>query len=154
MISGPNTKEACRQLWAIGLKPRFAKPAKIADMKGDLCAAAAEAIVYGYGKTGSAIWSSIGAWDLRTDLANFSAPTLLIHGEAEAIPMDMVEEWTTVLPNARLLRILGYSQEETIKGLSAETTRRRAYLVALAYRQPLPEFGLSRLVEAADDGAE
>ncbi|MCG8604477.1 hypothetical protein MJD09_05685 [bacterium] len=37
--------------------------------------------------------------------ADFSSPTLLIHGEAEAIPMDLMEEWLTVLTNARLLRV-------------------------------------------------
>jgi proline iminopeptidase len=105
IISGTNVKEACSQLWAIGLKPRFTDLAKIAEMNGDLCAAPPEALIYAMAKTRSSVWASIGAWDLRAGLADFSAPTLLIHGDAEAIPMDMMEEWLTVLPNARLLRV-------------------------------------------------
>jgi pimeloyl-ACP methyl ester carboxylesterase len=30
-----------------------------------------------------------------------------VHGEEDAIPMDLVEEWTTSLPHAQLLRVPG-----------------------------------------------
>jgi dipeptidyl aminopeptidase/acylaminoacyl peptidase len=36
-------------------------------------------------------------------------PTLIIHGETDAIPMDLVEEWTTALPHARLIKVPGAS---------------------------------------------
>jgi len=32
-------------------------------------------------------------------------PTLVVHGEQESIPMDLVEEWVTSLPRARLFRV-------------------------------------------------
>ncbi|MGZ5494404.1 MAG: alpha/beta fold hydrolase [Thermoanaerobaculia bacterium] len=44
-----------------------------------------------------------GNW--TTDLAWVKAPVLVIHGEEDAIPMAMVSEWVTALPNARILRL-------------------------------------------------
>jgi proline iminopeptidase len=34
-----------------------------------------------------------------------SAPALIIHGEEDAIPMAMVAEWASALPNARLMKV-------------------------------------------------
>ena len=57
----------------------------------------------------SAGLESLGDWDFRPDLARVTAPTLNIHGETDAIPMDLVEEWTTALPHARLIKVPGAS---------------------------------------------
>jgi proline iminopeptidase len=32
-------------------------------------------------------------------------PVLVVHGEDDAIPMDLVQEWTTSMPHAQLLRV-------------------------------------------------
>ena len=49
--------------------------------------------------------ASYGDWDLRERLRQLSVPTLVVHGEQESIPMDLVEEWVTSLPHGRLLRV-------------------------------------------------
>jgi proline iminopeptidase len=50
---------------------------------------------------------ALGDWDFRAGLARVTAPALIVHGETDAIPMDLVEEWTTALPHARLVKIPG-----------------------------------------------
>lgn len=100
-------RAACREFWEIGMKPRLADPARRGVVKGDLCAADAPAIRHGMAVTNPATMASLGDWDFRQGLARVTAPTLVIHGEAEAIPMDLVEEWTRALPAARLLRVPG-----------------------------------------------
>ena len=50
---------------------------------------------------------SYGDWDLRAALRGLDVPTLVVHGEQESIPMDLVEEWVTALPRARLVRVPG-----------------------------------------------
>ena len=40
-----------------------------------------------------------------TALRRVAAPTLVVHGEAEAIPMDLVAGWVSALPDARLVRV-------------------------------------------------
>ena len=49
--------------------------------------------------------ASYGDWDLRAKLRTLTVPTLVVHGEEESIPMDLVEEWVTSMPNARLLKV-------------------------------------------------
>src|ERR1019366_7306061 len=46
-----------------------------------------------------------GDWDIRAQLRTLRVPTLVVHGEEETIPMDLVEEWVTSLPQARLFKV-------------------------------------------------
>jgi proline iminopeptidase len=95
----------CREYWSIMIPPRVAKelPAKV--VKSDMCDATGEAIVYGLSRTLPATFASLGDWNWSGDLINVKAQTLVIHGEEDAIPMSMVSEWATALPNARLFRL-------------------------------------------------
>ena len=74
-------------------------------IKSDFCAAAPAAIMYGLSTTNRVVMGSYGDWDICASLKNVSAPTLIVHGEQESIPMDLVEEWVTALPHARLVKV-------------------------------------------------
>jgi len=101
-----DARDACRAYWAIGLIPRLADP-EGAHLRADLCASDPAGIRYGLTVTNAAVTGSYGDWDLRDRLRALTVPTLVVHGEEDAIPMDMVEAWTTALPDARLLRVPG-----------------------------------------------
>jgi len=62
---------------------------------------------------------SYGDWDLRPRLRTLDVPTLVVHGEEESIPMDLVEEWVTSMPRARLLRVLLFALLYTLLSLVA-----------------------------------
>ena len=109
MLHGADPVKACRAYWAIAVKPRVARPELAAKVTGDFCSSGAEAIRAGMGVAGPRTEASLGAWDFRTGLAAVAAPTLIIHGEDDAIPLDLVEEWTTALPAAQLIKIPGAS---------------------------------------------
>jgi proline iminopeptidase len=109
MVHGADPVAACRAYWAIGVKPRLARPELASKITGDFCSSSPAAIRSGMAVAGPHTSESLGAWDFRPGLARVVAPTLIIHGEAEAIPMDLVEEWTTALPHARLVKIPGAS---------------------------------------------
>ena len=97
---------ACRDFWAIAMRPRLAEPdVSLPMVKSDLCASDPAGIRYGLTTTNRLVMNSYGAWDLRAALASVPAPTLIVHGERESIPMDLVEEWTTALPHATLFRV-------------------------------------------------
>ncbi|MES3034299.1 MAG: alpha/beta hydrolase [Gemmatimonadota bacterium] len=99
-------RQGCRDYWAIAMGPRLAEPSRAGELiKADLCASDARGIRYGLTRTNGAVMGSYGDWDLRSALAAVPAPTLIVHGEQEAIPMDLIEEWTTALPHATLLRV-------------------------------------------------
>ena len=98
--------QACRDLWAIGMRPRLAEPDRTLRMvKSDLCGSAPAGIRYGLTVTNRVVNRSIGDWDLRPALKTLDIPTLVVHGEQESIPMDLVEEWVSAMPNARLLKV-------------------------------------------------
>ena len=99
-------RRGCRDYWADAVRPRLAEPELTRkSIRSDFCAASVAAIVYGLSTTNRVVMASYGDWDIRAALKSVSAPTLVIHGEQESIPMDLVEEWVTALPNARLMRI-------------------------------------------------
>ena len=109
MVRGVDPVQACRAYWAIAVKPRVATPEQVRKVTGEFCTAGADAIRSGMGVAGPHTLTSLGEWDFRAGLAKVTAPTLIVHGEADAIPMDLVEEWTTALPNAKLLKVPGAS---------------------------------------------
>jgi proline iminopeptidase len=101
--------QACRAYWAIGVKPRVDRQELVSRVTGDFCSAGADAIRSGMGVAGPHTSESLGDWDFRPGLAAVAAPTLIVHGETDAIPMDLVEEWTSVLPHAKLVKVPGAS---------------------------------------------
>ncbi len=104
--STSDTKAACRDFWAIGMLPRLAEPKRtLALIKSDLCATDARGMRYGLSTGNRVIMASYGDWDLRAALRTVPALTLIVHGEEESIPMDLVEEWATSLPHATLLKV-------------------------------------------------
>jgi len=96
---------ACREFWAINTPPRLAKNTPASVVKSDFCTASPEAIRYGSEKTNPTTFGSLGDWDWTADLKKVTAPVLIIHGEEDAIPMHMVEEWATALPHAQLMKV-------------------------------------------------
>jgi proline iminopeptidase len=100
-----DAKAACREYWSIMTRPRVSSSLPVGVVKSDLCAPSADAIRYGMTKTNEVTSESMGDWNWIADLAGVRAPVLVIHGEEDAIPIEMVSEWTTALPDARLLRL-------------------------------------------------
>jgi proline iminopeptidase len=95
----------CREYWTLGTPPRLAKGVPVTIVKSDLCTAPPEALRYGMTKTNPTTFGSLGDWNWNPQLAAVKVPTLVIHGEEDAIPMALVREWSTVMPEARLLRL-------------------------------------------------
>ena len=107
-LADPNadTRQACRDYWAVAMRPRLADPERsLSRIRSDLCASDPAGIRYGLTITNRVVMSSYGDWDLRPRLRRLQVPTLVVHGEQESIPMDMAEEWVASLPNARLVRV-------------------------------------------------
>jgi proline iminopeptidase len=101
-----DARQACRDYWAVALRPRLAEPDRtLSLLRSDLCASDPAGIRYGLTVTNRVVMASYGDWDLRDQLRALETPTLVVHGEDDAIPMDMVEEWVTALPHGRLMAV-------------------------------------------------
>jgi proline iminopeptidase len=106
--SEADSRQGCRDNWAIGMRPRLAEPDKSLPLiKSDLCATDIKGIRYGSRTGNRVIMGSYGDWDLRPKLASLRVPLLVVHGEQETIPMDLVEEWVSAMPTgmATLFRV-------------------------------------------------
>ncbi len=101
-----DVRSACRDYWAAAMKPRLSEPARTLPLiRSDLCASDPAGIRYGLSTTNRVVMASYGNWDLRPALRTLRVPTLVVHGEDEAIPMDLVAEWVSSLPNATLVKV-------------------------------------------------
>jgi proline iminopeptidase len=101
-----SVRAACRDYWRAAMVPRLAEPARSLPLvRSDLCGSDAKGIKYGLSTTNRLVMGSYGDWDIRAQLRSLDIPTLILHGEEEAIPMDLVEEWTTALPRATLIKV-------------------------------------------------
>ena len=101
-----DARVACKAYWAEAMRPRLAEPERTLPLvKSDLCASDPKGIRYGLRTTNRYVMGSYGDWDIRDSVKVVKAPVLIVHGDQEAIPMDMIEEWTTAFPNARLLKV-------------------------------------------------
>ena len=98
-------RSACRAYWAIGLRPRLASPNAMRVVRSDLCATDPKGIRYGMRTANGVIMNSYGDWDLRPSLRTLDIPLLVVHGQEETIPMDLIEEWVTSMPRARLVKV-------------------------------------------------
>ena len=74
--------------------------------QGDFCDAPAEALRT-VPRVREAFNRSRGEWDLRRQLRRLQVPTLVVHGEHDAISMEASREWARSLPEARLLVVRG-----------------------------------------------
>ena len=101
-----DTRKGCRDYWAIATRPRLAEPdVTLPLLKSDLCATDPAGIRYGNVTGNHVIMNSYGDWDLRAQLRTLKTPLLVVHGEQETIPMDLVQEWVTSMPNASLYKV-------------------------------------------------
>jgi proline iminopeptidase len=105
MATSADVTAVCRDYWSIMTPPRLAASLPASVVKSDLCTAPPAAITYGMTKTNPATFGSLGDWNWTAELAHVTAPTLIIHGDEDAIPMAMVTVWVTSMPNARILRL-------------------------------------------------
>ena len=101
-----DAREACRDYWLVALRPRLAEPDRtLGGLHSDLCASDPRGIRYGLTVTNRLVMGSYGDWDLRPRLRALRTPTLVVHGTKDAIPLDLVREWATSMPNARLFAV-------------------------------------------------
>jgi proline iminopeptidase len=67
-----------RQLFDLSVVPYFADPSRVGEMTPFRVT----------GRTQQEVWSSLGEYDLRPGLAKLAIPAVVLHGEADPIPIE------------------------------------------------------------------
>ena len=104
--SNPSDLTACHEYYQLWFTPFFAARHAPSSMKGDVCAGS-PASLRNKSHVGRFTFPSLGDWDWTTSLRNVTAPTLIIHGELDPLPIASARKWAAALPNARLLELKG-----------------------------------------------
>jgi proline iminopeptidase len=104
--SNPSDLTACHEYYRLWFTPFFAARSAQSSMKGDVCAGS-PASLNNKSRVNRFTFPSLGDWDWTTSLRNVTAPTLIIHGELDPLPIESARKWAAVLPNARLLELKG-----------------------------------------------
>jgi len=103
----PGDVNACRAFHRAWFGPFFGDPQHAQRSTGDFCAGTPAARANKLAAVDRFTLASLGDWDWRAALATFRAPTLVVHGTVDPIPIDSARAWATALPHARLLALGG-----------------------------------------------
>lgn len=103
----PADTEACRAYYALWFRPFFGDTTAASRSKGDFCAGTPESRRNKMSSVDRFTAASLGDWDWRLSLRAVAAPTLVIHGTADPLPLEGAREWSATLPNSRLLVLEG-----------------------------------------------
>lgn len=103
-VEAKDPRAICREFFQLLLPTFVASEENISKFKGDVCAGSEEAVRYQQ-VVNTQIWRSLGDFNLLPSLGVIKAPVLVIHGEADPIPVKASIAWASAMPNARLLII-------------------------------------------------
>lgn len=106
-LADPGNVEVCRAYYVLWFRPFFGVGEAAGRSRGDVCAGSAEARANKMQSVDRFTSASLGEWDWRDSLRGLEAPTLIMHGSLDPIPLAGAQEWTRSLPDARLLLLEG-----------------------------------------------
>lgn len=106
-ISGAATRDPaayCRERQRVFLPYQAGKPEALARMRSDSCAYPNE---WPGNAWFPAYQAAVGEYDWRAEAAAVVAPTLVLHGMADVLPLAAAQECVATIPPARLYTITG-----------------------------------------------
>jgi proline iminopeptidase len=101
----PEDVALCRQSNAIWFHPFFTDT--LVEKRLDVCTGSPQARRNAVLAVDRYLLPSLGDYDWRPAMHAVSAPTLVIHGEKEVLPLAGAREWVATMPNSRLLAMPG-----------------------------------------------
>lgn len=141
-LDDPADSGACRAYYEILYRPFWADPAAAARNRGDFCAGTPAARRNKLLNVDRFVWPSLGDWDWRDALRRVRAPTLVIHGTKDPMPLSGAREIAALIDGARILELQGIGHfpyvESPAAFFDAVTTFLRGGWPAGAVRPPRP----------------
>lgn len=104
--ASPSDLAACREYYQLWFTPFFGARTAASRMKGNVCAGSPESLKNKQ-NVDKFTFASLGNWDWTTSLNKAVAPTLIIQGELDPLPIQSARKWAAAMPNARLLELKG-----------------------------------------------
>ena len=102
----PDDLAACREYYELWFTPFFGTKAAASRMKGNVCAGSSESLK-NKPNVDRFTFASLGNWNWLPSLSRVPAPTLIIQGQLDPLPIEDARRWAAAMPNARLLELKG-----------------------------------------------
>ena len=106
--ANPEDVAACRAYNAIWFHPFFVDPGGPVSRRLEVCSGSAAARRNALENVDRYVFASLGNYDWRAAMAKVGAPTLVLHGEKDFIPLASARGWAATMPNSRLTVMHGY----------------------------------------------
>lgn len=106
-LANPGDVAACRAYYVLWFRPFFRDSTASSRTRGDFCAGTPESRRNKILGVDRYTVASLGDWDWRPALREVRAPTLVLHGSHDVIPLEYAREWAGTLPEGRLLVLDG-----------------------------------------------
>jgi proline iminopeptidase len=94
--------QRCRATLRLGFLSYFADTTAMRRMRGVWCDGPGDVLADGT-RTRELTFRAVGAWDLTSSVGAIRAPTLVIHGSDDVVPLAGARQWIKAIPSARLL---------------------------------------------------
>jgi len=102
-LAKPGDAEACRAYFDLYFRATFADTAALRRSRGDFCSGTPEALANKISSVDRYTLRSLGEWDWRPALGRVTAPTLIIRGVFDHVPLESSREWALAVQNGRFL---------------------------------------------------
>jgi proline iminopeptidase len=106
-LADPGNADLCRDYYELWFEAFYGDRNMSASSKGDFCAGTLESRRNKMTRVDRFTMASLGQWDWRLSLSRVQAPTLVIHGAKDPLPLEGAKAWAAVLPSCRLLALEG-----------------------------------------------
>lgn len=106
--ANPEDVAACQTYFALWFHPFFVDPGGPVSRRFEACSGSGAARRNALENVDRYVFPSLGNYDWRQAMAKVEAPTLVLHGEKDWLPVAAAREWAATMPNARLFVMRGY----------------------------------------------
>lgn len=106
-LADPGNAAVCQEYYVLWFEKFFGDRSAATHSKGDFCAGTLESRRNKMSSVDRFTMASLGRWDWRTSLSQVQAPTLVIHGTMDPLPLEGAQAWAEILPNGQLLPFEG-----------------------------------------------
>ncbi len=106
-FADPGNAEVCREYYVLWFEAFYGDRSAADRSKGDFCAGTLQSRQNKMSSVDRFTMASLGQWDWRSSLNKIRAPTLVIHGTKDPLPLEGAQSWATLIPNSRFLPLEG-----------------------------------------------
>jgi proline iminopeptidase len=102
-VANASDAAACRAYYDVWFIAAVVDANALRRSKGDLCFGSPASLANKVKNVDRYTMASLGEWDWRAPLRRLAAPTLIVHGDTDFIPVETAREWAATVPNATLV---------------------------------------------------